>query len=326
MESLGRTGASPDNVDIACDCGILRRIGSEGALRFEHHRLQEYFAALQLASFLDAGGVDVYDYLDDIWWREVILMASGIMNHPDTLIDAILDAAEDMQFSQFSEIRLEFSRVMTAMSCYRPASHKLTLNTRERLVEYLIQFLRHGNILQKVRALRVVPQFNNARVTSEARSLLHDHSKWVRETALMALAESATMGLHLGGMMRHQMFQMFKAEHLLIQGLQDFPGLFKHKKTRVFVPLYFGCILLASLKASAAWLIVLLYLGTSYVRHTISFTESMWYAVLIPGTYLFARRLIRRRVLLPWLVAGEAWRQWRSHPARSGSFSRTREY
>jgi len=295
--SLQRTGVSPENVDIACECGIIRKVGSKGAIRYEHHRLQEYFAALTMASFLDEGQIDVYDYLDDIWWREVIVMASGLMKHPDTLIGQILDAAENIQFSQFSEVRLEFSRVMTAMSCYRPASHNLKHNTRERLTEYLIQFLRHGNILQKVKALRVVPQFNHRRVLTEAKSLLHDKSKWVRETALLAVAESTTMGSGLGNTVRHQMFQMLRAENLLIQGLQDFPALFKHRKTRVFVPLYFACIILGGLKAGAAWLMLLGYLVFLYLKNLMSFETVIWYVMLVPASYFIAKRLLRRRLV-----------------------------
>src|SRR5262249_24105997 len=152
--------------DVACESGILRKIGSEGAVRFEHHRLQEYFASRRLASLFDAEEIDIYQYLDDVWWREVILMTAGIMNHPNRLIDEILDTAQAhrLEFAKFSEVNLEFARVMTAMNCYRSTSHRLTTNTRERLVEYLVQFLRHGNILQKVKALRVAPQFHDRRV------------------------------------------------------------------------------------------------------------------------------------------------------------------
>jgi len=236
--TLASFGNDRDLPTIASSCGLLRKLGSEGAVKFEHHRLQEYFAALKLADLLDRNETDPYDYIDDVWWREVILMTSGVMNHPDLLIDQILDAAEDLKFEQYRGSATHFSRVMTAMACYRPASHKLPLNTRERMVEYVVQFLQYGNILQKVRALRVAPQFDDERVFAAARRLLRDPSHWVREVGLGILGESAALMPQLAKAIHVQMFGMTRAEDMLVQGLRDFPILFRARFTRWFLPMY----------------------------------------------------------------------------------------
>ncbi|HEY6769005.1 MAG TPA: HEAT repeat domain-containing protein [Candidatus Sulfotelmatobacter sp.] len=243
----------------------------------------------------DAGEADVYEYLDDIWWREVILMTSGIMNQPDSLINQILDAAQDLEFDHFSEIGTEFARVMTAMSCFRPASHRLTANTSRRLIEYLVRFLRHGNILQKVRCLRIVPQIQDPKILDEVKRLLRDKSKWVRETALSALAESAVMGSQFGGVLNERLVGMTRTEELLVQGLQDFPVLLHHRTTRWYVPLYFVFALTGIIRAAGAWLLFFIFLYWQFFWDRISAATLAWFSFLPIGGYFLARRLLKRR-------------------------------
>lgn len=309
-ETLKEAGASTDSLDIACECGILRRIGNTGAIRFEHHRLQEYFAALVLAQLIDDDQVDVYEYLDDIWWREVVLMAAGLMKHPDILINQILDAAEEVNshsYYRFSEVYEDFARVMVAMNCFRPASHALSFNTKQRLIHYLCQFLRYGNILQKVRALRVVPQFQDDKVFHEAKRLLKDSSKWVRETALLVLAEGAVFSPKLTSSIHEKMLAMLKSEHDLIQGIQDFPVLLRHKKTRTIIPLYIIITIIGFARTCAIWLLLAAAVVTYWSINKESTYVTLYFGPILtsPLFYLLAKKLMKRRYIsnLRWNIA-----------------------
>jgi len=292
--SLASFGKDRDLLAIASSCGLLRKLGSDNSIKFEHHRLQEYFAALRLADFLDRDEVEPYDYIDDVWWREVILMTSGIMNHPDRLIDQILDAAEDLRFEEYRGTATHFSRVMTAMACYRPASHKLPLNTRDRMIEYIVQFLQYGNILQKVRALRVAPQFDDERVFVAVRHLLRDPSHWVREVALGILGESAALMPQLAKELHVQMFGMARAEDILVQGLRDFPILFRARFTRWFLPMYVVFAAIGLIRAGAFWIILVASAYAMTVRGKLS-TGDLLVVVFGPiVTFVLLRALARR--------------------------------
>ena len=48
-------------------------------IEFVHHRLQEYFAASELAQrFMD--GESMERYLEDIWWQETVIIAIGLVS------------------------------------------------------------------------------------------------------------------------------------------------------------------------------------------------------------------------------------------------------
>lgn len=58
-------------------------------IEFVHHRLQEMFAAEELARSL-SNGEPVERYLDDIWWQETVVFAVGMVEEPHTVIKQIL--------------------------------------------------------------------------------------------------------------------------------------------------------------------------------------------------------------------------------------------
>lgn len=63
-------------------------------IEFKHHRLQEYFAARELAKRFAAGEA-VERYLEDIWWQETVIFAVGIVDDPRSIIERMLATQPD---------------------------------------------------------------------------------------------------------------------------------------------------------------------------------------------------------------------------------------
>lgn len=63
-------------------------------IQFMHHRLQEYFAAEELARRFDRGEA-VDQYLEDIWWQETVVFAIPTVKEPHSIIDRMLSPQDD---------------------------------------------------------------------------------------------------------------------------------------------------------------------------------------------------------------------------------------
>jgi predicted NACHT family NTPase len=63
-------------------------------VEFVHHRLQEMFAAEELAHRL-SNGEAVNQYLEDIWWQETVVFAVGMVDEPHVIIKQILAPRPD---------------------------------------------------------------------------------------------------------------------------------------------------------------------------------------------------------------------------------------
>jgi len=63
-------------------------------VEFVHHRLQEFFAAEELAQRL-AQGEAVEQYLDDIWWQETVILTVGILRDPRAILQRMLAPQAD---------------------------------------------------------------------------------------------------------------------------------------------------------------------------------------------------------------------------------------
>lgn len=77
-------------------------------IEFKHHRLQEYFAARELARRLEAGE-PVERYLDDVWWQETVILAVGIVDDPGSIIERMLAPQADTS-EWISEVLVEAGR------------------------------------------------------------------------------------------------------------------------------------------------------------------------------------------------------------------------
>lgn len=63
-------------------------------IQFVHHRLQEIFAAEELANRL-SNGEPVERYLEDIWWQETVVFAVGMVPDPHSVVSRILSPQDE---------------------------------------------------------------------------------------------------------------------------------------------------------------------------------------------------------------------------------------
>ncbi|HKU75075.1 MAG TPA: NACHT domain-containing protein [Pyrinomonadaceae bacterium] len=94
MVSIGRRafilrGDNPGDPDPA-------EIESYGRIEFQHHRLQEYFAAQELANRYNWGEV-VDHYLRDIWWHETVLFAIAEVDDKQSVIKRMLSLRKETE-------------------------------------------------------------------------------------------------------------------------------------------------------------------------------------------------------------------------------------
>jgi len=294
-QALSSVQGKQDLFEIARRAGILRQLSTDLTCRFEHHKLQEYFAARKLATRLNSGSVEVHEYLDDIWWREVVVMASGLMDHPDHLIQGVLEEAEGHPKAQFTASRVVFARTLLAVRCYVPTIHKLEAPTKQMLHQHLIHYLRSGNILQRVRCLRITPQLEDPRIASEVKKALKHPSSWVRETALNALLESRIMLPTLPKTIFQYALDLANSGQLLAQGLHDIPILMRNARTRWFIPLFLAFMLFSLLKAGWVWGLTVLAAWLLYAKGQIQQPVHHFLLVGVPILFAIFRTLERKR-------------------------------
>ncbi len=94
MISIGRRafilrGDNPGNLDPV-------ESESYGRIEFQHHRLQEYFAAQELARLYNCGEV-VDQYLRDIWWHETVLFAIAEVDDKQSIIKRMLSLRKETE-------------------------------------------------------------------------------------------------------------------------------------------------------------------------------------------------------------------------------------
>ena len=206
----------------------------------KHHKIQEYFAAHRLAEQLDREEFEMINILDDIWWQEVAVMSVGLMNHPESLIEFIIPDQQDDFSDSFAAIRSDFNRTLLAIRCFHSTEKKenLIIDIKNILSERLSQFLAYGNILQKVRSLRIAPLIEDPEIVRATRQLLHDPSKWVRESAFFSLSNMITATPSLIKIAWKEIFNLRGDKDIFDISLRDFPTFFSDSETRKAIPFF----------------------------------------------------------------------------------------
>jgi hypothetical protein len=82
---LGRRGEASD--DQAHSAPL--KPDAPDRVEFIHHRVQEFFAADELARRLEQGD-PIDNYLEDIWWQETVILAIGIVRDPRVILSKML--------------------------------------------------------------------------------------------------------------------------------------------------------------------------------------------------------------------------------------------
>ena len=77
-----------DIVDAMLDAKLLHQVG-DGRVAFFHELIQEYFAARELLGRLGSGKADLREFVNDQWWREVVVLAYGLADGSADLFDSL---------------------------------------------------------------------------------------------------------------------------------------------------------------------------------------------------------------------------------------------
>lgn len=189
-------------LEHARSSGLLRST-SESTVKFAHHRVQEYLAAIELARRIDEGGQDLSELANSFWWQEILRMAAGLTARPDDLVRQISGNQGRIPFAPGgSERREAFNRTILSISCAHTAAFKLSSRTLGRMTDNLIDYLRNGTNVEKVKALRMTTLYSDPIVWDEVNRLARDKSPWVRTVALESIAGASRMRGALKGLAR----------------------------------------------------------------------------------------------------------------------------
>ena len=77
-----------DVMNAMLDAKLLHQVG-DGRVAFFHELVQEYFAATKLLDLLRSGGSDLRGFVNDPWWREVVVLAYGLADGSDGLFGSL---------------------------------------------------------------------------------------------------------------------------------------------------------------------------------------------------------------------------------------------
>ena len=287
-----RTLASYDNraklMDVAQRAGIIKSLSDPGSVKFYHHKLQEFFAAKRLVTLYEESKIDLGELTDDIWWQEVLIMSAGLVPDPDGLILGLLPHLDSSERFAYSDIGKDFNRVILVIGCYFAARKRVHLETARLLKGYMQRYLSRGNILQKVRMLRLVSLFGDRELLEDARRCLKHSSSWVRETALLAIAESITYIPASARSMWREILKPSFAGVAFRMKLRDIPILWRNPSIRRFIPLLVLLITYRSIVSGGVYLcglcafIFLWYIGLWGAPFF-----AILFAVLAPVWYCF---------------------------------------
>ena len=180
-------------LELASERGLLE-VGPPKAqsgrwVRFGHRRLLEYFTAKKFVALLESDPLQLPAHLfSNLWWRETVLLMSGVMALPDRVAERAMEAAHG-----FRHVDAEITRIVTlnmellALECLNagsvPADQQFTVRVRSSLMERA----RLGDPLSKVAVIRAIAKDTLGDAHDFLQSLARDPSNWVAETAFLAL-------------------------------------------------------------------------------------------------------------------------------------------
>ncbi|HEX4955051.1 MAG TPA: NACHT domain-containing protein [Thermoanaerobaculia bacterium] len=174
----------------------LPEIGGRGLdvperVELVHHRLQEFFAAEELARRLEAGET-LQQYLEDIWWQETVILAIGIVPDPRPVLAEVLGQRDEVLEGVAPEAleRRPLSKhaaLFVAAEAAGQLGARLGPTEREGLLARLGELVAKGGPLDRVRALRSLRYLAGKDCLQPVELGLRDSSAWVRATALRTL-------------------------------------------------------------------------------------------------------------------------------------------
>ena len=183
-------------IAAALDAGVrggLTELDDEtGTLRFTHHRFQEFFCAIYISRHLGEPEFTLPpDFFLSIWWREIILMVSTILEDPTDFVQQMLS---------HKGYSFDFPRVAAAarLNVVALAHESLLANESSKNTDLasttrgsLIAAFARETPLGKVKILSSLADDSSEEAADLISTAEKDPSNWVAERAFLARTEGA---------------------------------------------------------------------------------------------------------------------------------------
>lgn len=178
-------------VSVATSGGLLDlyESGSGQSVGFQHHRFEEYFAALALRRRLDADIDGIPDVVfTNVWWREKVLLLASLASNRDGLVARILAADESIRGDEVLDAaRRRFDLQLLALQCCNILADRSVARPCDDLRVELAEKVRAtGTSLSKVRLLRAMSNDHTEVASRFIDDMARDDSSWVSETSIAA--------------------------------------------------------------------------------------------------------------------------------------------
>ena len=198
QEALSRARLDPETgpgvLEVARAAGFVRFGDPDGAFRFLHHRLQEFFAALALAS-LPAEEVHarLLPHIDDPWWTQIFTLVASQGVGMDPLVRRVLDdSAADAEDTE-SDRLLQESRLILIGEILQATEQLPSALLLDRLGDAIsARYEAAAGLLAELRRVRAVrairgPLVSLPRPRAILQECLEGGSLWLQEEAYIAL-------------------------------------------------------------------------------------------------------------------------------------------
>lgn len=194
-------------INMAVQGGLLIKL-QDNRYRFEHHRFQEYLTAC----YMDRFSTDfcIEDYVDNLWWQEVLIMLVGITDKPEIVVDCIITSAENAltnheeEQSQKSkttnssiEVKTEWelkskqilvvNRIEFAAKCLNESKRRISQDSSLRMLELIRPLMNSTNPLEKVKAIRAAGWVGSSASGEILSECLKDQNPWVRSESFSVI-------------------------------------------------------------------------------------------------------------------------------------------
>lgn len=129
--------------EITLDSGLLREQAA-GWYSFLHLTFQEYFAALAAEKLQERGGAELFGYVGNSWWEEVILLYVSSIDDASPFVRKLIPAREaDNEYIGAASSDPSFlSHLVLAGRCLAAHPRLKDIGLQDTIVKYLLQELR----------------------------------------------------------------------------------------------------------------------------------------------------------------------------------------
>ncbi|MDP1899316.1 MAG: NACHT domain-containing protein [Rubrivivax sp.] len=203
--STAQAKVSTEALEIGVHCGLLRE-EADGAVRFEHHRLLEYLAALHWDRQDQMLAIE-RDHLTNPWWRETLVLRAAITAEPEALIKRVVlaidprylsvlhlrigDAPPPTQVDDSQELRLNgIVALELALACMRQREAAVSSELFEWLAPLVMAIPSKGSLIERVRLARSLRGIAIRHSHPALAALATTDSDWLASEVFAAIDEA----------------------------------------------------------------------------------------------------------------------------------------